>query len=431
MKSQHVLRALVVVFVSVVLLTGCERETPAPTPPQTRREAVTDVLHGVEIVDHYRWLEDQDSPATRAWIDSQNAYTRSLLADSPRRRAYQDRLTALMAVDRIGRPYERRGRFFVWKKRADDDLWILYYRDGLRGRDNVLVDPHGLSDDHTTSISLEDISEDGRWIAWGIRRGGEDEVEIRIRNVDSGEDLPDRLPRALYNSVDFSPDNTGFYYAARDRDTGTRVRYHRIGQDRSEDTEIFGAGLDPDLWVAAWLSGTGRYLLFYVAHGWASTDLYFKDVSADGPVKTLVEGKQASFEPDFAGDTIVLQTDWQAPAKARNGGDSWCRLTPPVSRWSRCGIRPETEPGCPCSWYTSRGSSATATTRRFCTVTVGSTPASRRSSARCGRCGWKTGGCSRWRTSAAGVSSEKGGTGQACWSTSRTCSTTLSRRPSG
>lgn len=328
--------SIVLVVCVVVMITPVRIVSQVPgEPPETWRSPVCDTIHGVEIIDPYRWLEDQESPETRAWIDAQNAYAHLHLDPLQYRSSIKNRLAALMAIDQVGRPYERHGRFFVWKKRASDDLWILYWRDGIDGEDKILIDPHGMSEDHTTSINLRDISKDGRLLAYGIRRGGEDEVEIRVIEVETGRELPDGLPRGLYNSFDFANDNSGFYYAARDRNTGTRVRYHSMGSDLSGDIEIFGAEFDPDKWIAAWLSESGRYLLFYVAHGWASTQLYFKDIRHDGPITTLVEGIDASFEPDFAGDRLVIQTDWQAPNRRimvidleRPGRSEWQEIVP-------------------------------------------------------------------------------------------------------
>jgi prolyl oligopeptidase len=133
-----------------------------PTPPPTRQDNVREVLHGVEIVDPYRWLEDQASPETRAWIEAQNRYTHGVLDGAPWRGAIRDRLSALSRYDVQGLPLARGGRYFFRKRRVQDDLAILYARQGLGSPDEVLLDPHPLSPDRTTDVSLEDVSGDGR-----------------------------------------------------------------------------------------------------------------------------------------------------------------------------------------------------------------------------------------------------------------------------
>jgi prolyl oligopeptidase len=181
-------------------------------PPPTRQDNVRDVLHGVEIVDPYRWLEEDESPETRAWIKAQNAYTDSLLGDLPTRERIEERLTELMKIDVLGGPVERNGSHFLFKRRRDQDLAVLYRRKGLNGTDEVLIDPHPMSADHTTSVGLADVSQDGTLLAYSIRRGGEDEVEIRLMDVETRRDLPDRLPRALYFGPWLKKDKSGFYH---------------------------------------------------------------------------------------------------------------------------------------------------------------------------------------------------------------------------
>ena len=197
-----------------------------PTPPPTRQDNVREVLHGVEIVDPYRWLEDQASPETRAWIEAQNRYTHGVLDGTPGRGAIRDRLNALSRYDVQGLPLARGGRYFLRKRRVQDDLAILYVRQGRSSPDEVLLDPHPLSPDHTTDVSLEDVSGDGRVLVYGVRRGGEDETELRVREVKTHKDLPDVLPRALYRGVSLKADGSGFYYALQSRETGIRIRYH-------------------------------------------------------------------------------------------------------------------------------------------------------------------------------------------------------------
>ena len=280
--------------------------------PPTRQDNVREVVHGVELVDPYRWLEDQNAPETRQWIDAQNQYTHAVLDRLPSGPVIQDRLTKLMRIDTLSAPLERGGRYFLFKKRAEDDLHIPYVRLGLSGKDEVLIDPHTLSSDHTTDISLGDVSNDGRWMVYGIRRGGEDETELRVMDVNSRKDLSDRLPRALYRGASLRRDGSGFYYTLQRREVGSRVFYHAIGTDPSKDVEVFGKGYGPDVWVSALASEDGRYLLFRVAHGWTKNEVYVQEM-AGGPIQTIVNDIDAHFYAWFADDRLVVQTDWQAP----------------------------------------------------------------------------------------------------------------------
>src|ERR1044071_10268606 len=174
------MRIRIFVLSLLVISWNSAVQAQVPKPPQSRVDNFREVIHNVEIVDPYRWLEDQESAETRAWIDAQNKYTHSLLDGLPARPLIQKRLSELLRIDTVSTPFENGGRYFLFKKRADDDLSILYLRQGLNGKEEVLIDPHTLSADHTTDIGLNDVSNDGKRIIYSVRRGGQDETELRV-----------------------------------------------------------------------------------------------------------------------------------------------------------------------------------------------------------------------------------------------------------
>ena len=294
----------------VILVNSTTVDAQVSKPPASRVDNVREVIHGVEIVDPHRWLEDQDAPETRAWIDAQNKYTHSLLDELSSRPLIQKRLSELLRVDSVSSPFEQGGRYFLFKKRAEDDLSVLYARQGLNGKDEVLIDPHTLSADHTTDIGLLDASSDGKLIIYSVRRGGQDETELRVMDVDKRKDV-DQLSNALYRGVSINKDGSGFYYNLQRRETGIRVFYHAIGSDASKDVEVFGKGYGPDKWVGGSVSEDGKYLQFGVQHGWARNEVYVQKLP-DGQIQPIVNDIDAHFNPWFAGDRLVMQTDWQA-----------------------------------------------------------------------------------------------------------------------
>jgi prolyl oligopeptidase len=288
-------------------------------PPATRTDAAEDDLHGVKIPDPYRWLEDQNSPETRAWIDAQNEYSESFLRAFAGREQIQQRLTELMKVDSIGLPRARAGRYFFLKRGANQDLFVLYSRQGLHGSDAVLVDPHPLSSDHSTSVNLLGVSEDGRLVVYGVRAGGQDEITIRLLDTQSGQALPDQLPKADYftfgsQGVGMKPDRSGFYYT-RMTPQGPRVFYHAMGTDPAADPTIFGNGYGPEKLMFAQLTEDGRYLLIHVLYGSGTerSEIYFQDLAAKTPVRPLVNDVPAFFAGEPAGDTFYAFTNWKAP----------------------------------------------------------------------------------------------------------------------
>jgi prolyl oligopeptidase len=310
-------------------------------PPETRRDDVVEDIHGVEIVDHYRWLEDQDSPETRAWIEAQNAYTQSLLSSVPGRDKIKQQLTDLIRIDTISMPTARNGRYFFTRRLADQDLSVIYMREGLDGEDVVLVDPHGMSPDHELSVELMAVSYDGSLMAYGVREGGEDEVVVRLFDVDRKEDTGEHLPKGRSSDICILPDLSGFYYSHYDDEAeGDRVYYHLMGTDPEEDELVFGEGYGPGVGAGPELSDDGRYLLLTVYYGSAArkTEVYCQDLVAGGPITPVVNDIDARFTGSIAGDDLYMQTDWEAP----NGRILRADLADPAQdNWEE--IIPETE----------------------------------------------------------------------------------------
>jgi prolyl oligopeptidase len=265
----------------------------------------------------YRWLEDRKSAETRAWIEAQNKYTQSILGPIPGRERLKQRLTELEKIDTITPPIERHGRYFFSKRLASQELFVIYMRDALRGKDQVLIDPHPMSPDHSTSVDLIEASKDGTLMAYGVRHGGEDENTVKVLNVETRKDLPDVLPRGLYFGLSFKPDKSGFYYTRQETD-GPRVYYHALGTDPTKDTPVFGDGYGPDKIIFANLSEDGRYLLIHVLYGSAAdrTEIYYQDVALQGPIKPVVNDLAARFFGAVGGDELFLRTNWGA-AKSR------------------------------------------------------------------------------------------------------------------
>jgi prolyl oligopeptidase len=282
-------------------------------PPITRHDDFHETLHGVDIVDPYRWLEEQDAPETRAWIEAQSAYTHGLLDGIPGREAIRTRLEQLLRLDSEGLPNVEGRHVFTWKRGARDDLWTYAVRDGIGGKDEVLLDPHPLSPDHTTALGVPAVSRDGKRLVYSLRRGGEDESELHVLDVDARHDLPDLLPRALYRGTSFDGDGRGFLYGLQDRAVGVCVKHHVLGTAPELDTEVFGAGYGPSDGVSGWTSENGRHTVFVVWHGWAKNEVFLKDAATGGHIEPVVRDLDGHFSPAFAGDRLIMKTDYGAP----------------------------------------------------------------------------------------------------------------------
>ncbi|MFQ5454293.1 MAG: S9 family peptidase, partial [Candidatus Zixiibacteriota bacterium] len=127
-----------------------------------------------------------------------------------------------MKIDKITMPSERNGRYFLYKREGDQEQYIIYMRESLDGKDRVLVDPHLIDPDNNTSVGISSISKDGTLLAYSLRQGGEDEVEIHFLNVDTKDELDDILPKGRYFGISIKPDKSGIFYSSFD-DNGPRV----------------------------------------------------------------------------------------------------------------------------------------------------------------------------------------------------------------
>jgi prolyl oligopeptidase len=290
-------------------------------PPPTRRENVKETIQGVTIEDPYRWLEDQNSTETRTWIDAQNKYTMSQIGNLPSRPYLQKHLAQLLKVDATKVPIERSGHYFYLERKANEDQYILYMRTSATAKPKVLVDPHPLSEDHSTSVSISDVMTDGSLIAYGIRKGGADEEEIHFLDVNSGKEMADVLPTARYFNVSLVPDKTGFFYDIM-TDAGPRVRWHKFGTEIKDDSDIFGKDLGPELITYSLLNEDGTYFFTQVLYGSSAdkTEVYYLDRKAgESEMKPLI--KQEPNGPNMdarffivpAGDHTFVHTNWRAP----------------------------------------------------------------------------------------------------------------------
>lgn len=294
----------------------CAAQTSTiPPPPQTATDTVTETIHGTTVTDPYRWLEDGSSEKTRAWIHSEQQYTESLLSHRPEMEGLRKDVLTLTDIEEAQRVLFRAGRYYLLKKIPGDQVASLYVREGEHGAEKKIIDASGLSADHSDTIDLLNVSRDGDLVAYGVRKGGRDQLSIHFYDVRAGHDLADVLPEAryIYWSLPITPDGKRVYYIKFD-DAGPRIYEHAFGSGVESDALVFGSGIGPEMILQTDLSAEGDLLLISVLHGAAgSTDIYFKDVRAGQNVRVIVKDVSATFVAAAAGGRIYIETNWKAP----------------------------------------------------------------------------------------------------------------------
>ncbi len=289
-----------------------------PAPPTTESKPQAQQIGGHTVMDPYQWLEDQGSPQTRAFIKEQNAYTAQYLSQVKNRGAIADALGKLERVDEETTPELRGGRYFYEKRLAAENQASIYMRASYTGAEQRLLDPAKLGDANT-SVSIADISDDGKLLVYEVRHGGADEAVYRTRVVDTREDMPDTLPLARYSGVSLAPDGKGLYYARFSHD-GTTVHYHAFGAPAAQDPLLFGKEyrgepLGEMALIYASVSDSGHWLLLTIARGVPANreDILVKDLrDPKSEFIPLVYRVEAHMSAQEAGDRFFLRTDYKA-----------------------------------------------------------------------------------------------------------------------
>jgi len=299
---------------AVALKDPSDASSAVAAPPKTAVNAVKETVQGTVIVDPYRWLEDQNSPETRAWIDAQNAYSDGILSKLPGREAIRQQVSALIKIDSMGAPVVMNNRYFFTKRQAEQDQSSIFMRKGLAGNDELLIDPLPMSAHHTVTVNLSSVTRDGSLLAYSVREGGADEVTPRLFDVEARKDLADVFPKARYSGFSILNDKSGIYLT-RDTAEGPRVFFHKIGTETASDTEIFGKGYGRENIITTTVSRDNHYLQINVLHGSSGdhSEIYVQDLAAKGPIVTLVKDVLSGFNGQIAGDRMYVRTNWKAP----------------------------------------------------------------------------------------------------------------------
>jgi prolyl oligopeptidase len=305
---------------------GSASSKPLAYPPTKKVEQVDD-YHGTRVADPYRWLEDLDSPDTKAWVEAQNRLTNAYLAEIPARQKIKERLTKLWNFERYGIPFREGERYFYTKNDGLQNQSVLYTVRSLADEPRVLLDPNKLSPDGTIALAGTAISRDGKLMAYGLSASGSDWAEWRVRNVETGQDLPDHVKWVKFSGASWTADGKGFFYSRYDEPKAgasqlagvnefQKLYYHRLGTPQADDALIYERKDQKDWGFSGDVTEDGRYLIIHV---WVGTDaknrIYYKDLQTpNSPVVKLLDEFDAAYNfIDNDGAVFWFMTDRDAP----------------------------------------------------------------------------------------------------------------------
>ena len=268
--------------------------------PQARKDNVVDEHHGVRVADPYRWLEDADSPETRAWVEAQNKVTGNFLADVPEREQIKRRLTKVWDYEKFGLPQRQGGKYFYSHNTGLQNQSVLYVADTAEAAGRVLLDPNAMSPDGTVALAGTSVSEDGKHLAYGIASAGSDWEEWRIRDIATGKDLADHLKWVKWADAEWTHDGKGFLYgrfpepkageALRAANFYHKLYYHRLGTPQEQDVLVYERPDQKEWGFGPTVTEDGRYLLISIRHGTRpQTRVFYKDLT--DPMKPALDSE--------------------------------------------------------------------------------------------------------------------------------------------
>ena len=310
---------------SVLTLAGCATAARLHYPT-TRASDQTDEYHGVKVADPYRWLEDDNSVETKAWVAAQNNVTFGYLEKIPQRAAIKARLTELWNYERYGVPFKQGGRYFISKNDGLQNQSVLYTMAALDAAPQLLLDPNKLSADGTVALGGYGFSDDGNLMAYGLSTAGSDWQEWKVRDVRTGADLPDQIKWVKFSGAAWKKDGSGFFYSRYDAPTEAtkltkanyfhKLYFHRLGTPQAEDALIYQRSDHKDWNFGGSVTDDGRYLIISASQGTDPKDrVLYQDLQTPGaPVTELLMDFDADYTfLDNDGPVFWFQTDLNAP----------------------------------------------------------------------------------------------------------------------
>uniref|UniRef100_F1KVU7 Prolyl endopeptidase n=1 Tax=Ascaris suum TaxID=6253 RepID=F1KVU7_ASCSU len=334
---------------------------PSTYPLARKDESIVEDFHGIKVPDPYRWLEDPDSPETKAYVEKLNAISTPFIAASPVREKIREKLTKLWDYEKYGCTSKRGKYYFYYYNTGLQNQSVLYKQKDLNEKGEVFLDPNKLSDDGTTSIRTQCFTRDGTIMAYGLSEKGSDWMTLKFRTAE-GVDLDDVVTGVKHSGLDWMPDNSGVFYSrypehksaiegsSTEKHKFHSLYFHRIGTPQKDDILVADFREDPEYMCSGTVSEDGRYLIVDVSRGCDPVNLlYYYDLTAAGnkitgklDLKPLFDKFDAKYDfVDSEGDTALILTNHESPmfklirvkwTDAKEGPSRWETLIPEVEK---------------------------------------------------------------------------------------------------
>ena len=291
--------------------------------PKAAKDGTVDEYFGEKVSDPYRWLENDTSAQTAAWVEAENKVTNAYLQKIPFREKLLKRLTELSSYERIGAPFKQNGKWYFYRNDGLQNQYVIYVKDQLDGEPHVFLDPNKLSSDGTVALKSLDFSNNGRWAAYAISRSGSDWQEFFVIDLATGELTDDHIEWAKFSDASWLGD--GFYYSAYDRPTegkefsnvnaGHKIYYHKIGTPQSDDVLFYQNPTEPKRFYDVEVNEDETLMYLYESGAGAGNNLYVRDLrQKDALFIQMTNDMDYLYSPLYDdGDRMYFFTNFGAP----------------------------------------------------------------------------------------------------------------------
>ncbi len=273
--------------------------------PKTRTENAVDYFNGEKVRDPYRWLEETESPETKAWANAQDSLTHAYLDTISQREHIRNFLTNNSSLRDNSMPLKHGDRYFYFGRDGIQNQPILRMRKSLDSEQIIILDPNQLSSDGTVAITNTAFSLDGRYLAYALSYGGSDRQEVHIRDIDSGKNYDEILKWCKFVDIAWDPADGGFFYnrwpdpetvAENDQYNYSRIYWHKLGTPQSQDSLIFETPKDKESVPVPFISDDGKYFFIYVYRGSDSKlDIFYRDLESGGNFVQLMKKENVNY----------------------------------------------------------------------------------------------------------------------------------------